>query len=161
VSSRALPPRVNRTRVCALVQPCDPTNSLVSECLAIQGKGSPRSLYQYRTQEHEQATTEGSKASEEGERGGLTCGKRAHGDSHSSLLLLVIFCGRKRSKNGGMTDAAGRNSTGLHAKLVSTVPNSTRTPTSSSCLNLLAPLANSSPVILSTPSSCYKYTAVM
>jgi len=127
-----------------------------------KGKGSPRSLCQHQTQEHEQATTESSKASEEGERGGLTCGKRVHGDSHSSLLLLVVFCGRKRSKNRGVTDTAGRNSAGLHSKLASTAPNSTRTPTPScSCLNLLAPLANSSPVVLSTPSSCYKCTAVM
>jgi len=91
----------------APARPCDPTNPLVSGCLAIQG-GSQRALCQTNTHTREQATAEDSR---EG-KGGVDMWKdRAKGAvSHSSLLLPVVLLavGKKRSENGGMTDAPGR-----------------------------------------------------
>jgi len=92
---------------------CDPTNSLVSGCLAITRRGSPQPLHQTKPNAQKQVTAEGSKKG----RGGIDMCGEAHGaDSHSSLLLLVVSCGQQRSKNGGKTDLPSGNSTGAQLK---------------------------------------------
>jgi len=123
-------------------QHCDPTNSLVSECLGHhKWGGEPLSQFHTKTKTQSMAQLKSSKGKEKG--GGF--GQGGEGERRMSTFIqvcccLLSCCRQKRYKTGWMTDPVSRNSTqkprynshphSAHARL--------ETP---SCLNLM--LSNS------------------
>jgi len=134
-----------------LLQACGPTNSLVSECLATTREGeATRRIYQ---QTHKNKASSGRLRREGGDRHRLEQGRKVQQSFKSIVACYLIVAEEVRTK-GGRTDLAGRNSTRHQPEF--SYPSRLETP--SSCLHQLAPIANSSPVILSTPSSSYTNT---